>query len=104
VRIHLRIRSTIALLLLGSLTACDPGGEQLGQGYSRKDGFVYYEGKRIDQEIPHDLDFLESFLKRKLIPPTNVDAASFQVLSKQYSKDRNTVYYRWIRGRVRLLR
>jgi hypothetical protein len=95
------IRSTAFLLLL-CLTGCslhtESGGEQLGQGYSRKDGFVYYDGKRIDQQTPHDLDFLESFLRRKLIIPTNVDAASFQVLSKQYSKDKNTVYYRWIRG------
>lgn len=96
------IKTGIALLLLASLTECTvragSGAEELGHGYSRKDGSVYYAGKRIDQDVPHDLAFLERFLRRKLTIPTNVDAASFQVLSKQYSKDKGKVYYRWVRG------
>ena len=94
-----RIAMAILLIILsGCSIHNDSEAEQLGHEYSRKDGFILYQGKRIDEEIPHDLDFLKGFLRRKLITPQNVDATSFKVLSKQYSKDKNTVYYRWIRG------
>ena len=95
------IKTGIALPLLASLTGCSgrtgSGAEELGYGYSRKDGSVYYTGKRINQDVPQDLAFLERFLRRKLTIPTNVDAARFQVLSKQYNKNKDRVYYRWVR-------
>lgn len=72
--------------------------EKLGYNYSRDKDFVYYKGKRIDTTIPHDIEFLRGFLNRSLIIPTDIDHASFKPLSEQYSKDKNKVYYRWIRG------
>jgi len=88
----------VALLcLLASPMGCS-AAEDLGHGYTRKGEHIFYAGKRIDQEVPHDLDFLKSFLKRELTIPKAVDAVSFEALSKDYSKDQSKVYYRWIRG------
>ena len=79
---------------------CAPGtiGEPLGHGYSREGPFILYEGKRIDNEVPHDLDFLRRFLGRELTIAKDIDAASFEALSSKYSKDESKVYYRWTRG------
>ena len=72
--------------------------EELGYYYSRDKEFIYYRGKRIDSTIPHDIDFLRKHLDRNLTIPTDVDSVSFMPLSDQYSRDKNKVYYKWIRG------
>jgi len=97
--IPLFIGRMVALFcLLVSLMGCS-SAEDLGHGYTRKEGHILYSGKRIDQEVPHDLDFLKTFLNRELTIPETVDAASFEALSRAYSKDKSKAYYRWIRGR-----
>ena len=72
--------------------------EKLGYNYNRDLDFVYYRGERIDQTTPKDIEFLRSYLKRPLVTPANADCRSFEPLSEQYSKDKNRVYFRWIRG------
>lgn len=85
--------------LVTTMTMIGCTGEDLGHGYSRKEGFVYYKGKRIDKEGAHDLDEFAVIARRKLTLANNVDAASFKALSHDYSKDKNKVYYKWISGR-----
>jgi len=70
--------------------------EDLGKGYSRKGEFIFFKGKRIDQEGAHDIDKFSRAARQKLTLCSNVDAASFEVLSEQYTKDKNKVYYKWI--------
>tara|TARA_B110000495_G_scaffold165294_1_gene151055 strand:- start:537 stop:1718 length:1182 start_codon:yes stop_codon:yes gene_type:complete len=86
------------LLILCSLLlfAAVCGAKDLGEGYSRDGEFIFFEGKRIDQEGAHDIDKFSRAVGRKLTLCSNVDAASFQVLSEEYTKDKNKVYYKWI--------
>jgi hypothetical protein len=76
--------------------AAECTAEDLGKGYSRKGGFVFFEGKRIDQEGAHDIKKFSRAAGRKLTLCSKVDAASFEVLSEEYTKDKNKVYYKWI--------
>ena len=88
-----------ALLACMLLTTVGCTGEDVGHGYSRKAEFILYKGKRIDKEGAHDLDEFAVVARRELTLATNVDAASFEALSPDYSKDKNKVYYKWISGR-----
>ena len=90
--------SFLALILLDSGCNSRTVGEPLGHGYSREGQFICYDGKRVNMEVPKDLDFLKSFLGRELTIAKDVDAASFEALSSKYSKDQFKVYYRWTRG------
>lgn len=69
--------------------------EPLGFGYGRKDGYVYFEGLRIDRAGREDIAEFSRFIERDLTLCSDVDAASFVALSEPYTKDRNTVYYKW---------
>jgi hypothetical protein len=51
---------------------------------------------RIDQAGPETLDGFQRTLGRWLVLANDVDAASFVALSPEYSKDKNTVYHKWI--------
>ncbi len=62
----------------------------LGHGYTRQGDSLFLEGRRIDDA---SLRTDHHFQRRGLTPADSVDAASFQVLSQQFSKDRNFVYY-----------
>ena len=88
----------LALLIFASGCTSQTAREQVGHGYSREGHFIFYGDRRIDTEIPKDLDFLRSFLGRELTIARDIDAASFEALSNKYSKDKFNVYYRWIRG------
>ena len=70
--------------------------EDLGKGYSHKGEFIFFKGKRIDQEGAHDIDKFSRAARQKLTLCSNVEAVSFKVLSEQYTKDENMVYYKWI--------
>lgn len=83
------------LLTISLISGC---GENLGEGYSRKGEFIYYKGKRIDKSGANDISEFAVIARRKLTLCSNVDAASFEVLSQDYTKDKNKVYYKWISG------
>ena len=70
--------------------------EDLGRGYSREGKSILFEGKRIDQEGKLDIDRFSKAVGRQLTLCSEVDAASFQVLSEEYTKDKDKVYYKWI--------
>ncbi|MGB0580932.1 MAG: DKNYY domain-containing protein [Limisphaerales bacterium] len=89
------VASCLLLLLVGCSHRPD---EDLGHGYGRTGKFIYFNGKRIDQEGAHDLAEFAVAVRHKLTLATGVDAASFKALSKNYSRDQNKVYYRWISG------
>jgi hypothetical protein len=76
--------------------AQDNKEEKLGHGYTRKAGHIYFEGRRIDQEGRHDIDRFAKAVGHPLTLCKDVDAASFAALSRDYTKDKNKVYYRWI--------
>ena len=90
-----RTRFSIFLFCFAFLAA-ECTAEDLGKGYSRKGGFVFFEGKRIDQEGAHDIKKFSRAAGRKLTLCSKVDAASFEVLSEEYTRDKNKVYYKWI--------
>jgi hypothetical protein len=68
----------------------------LGHGYSRLGAYIYFGGVRIDQAGQGTLRGFERHLGRRVKPARGVDAASFVPLSEEYSRDKNTVYYKWI--------
>ena len=74
----------------------DEAGEDLGKGYSRRGEFIYFNGKRIDRAGAHDIDEFAKAVGYKLTLCKDVDAASFEVLSREYTRDKNKVYYKWI--------
>lgn len=90
------LRFVIPVCILSTTVGCM--GEDLGHGYSRKGEFIYHKSKRIDKEGAHDLDEFAVAARRKLTLANNVDAASFEALSVDYSKDQKKVYYKWISG------
>ena len=92
---NLHTRFSIFLFCFAFLAA-ECTAEDLGKGYSRKGGFIFFEGKRIDQEGAHDINKFSRAAGRKLTLCSKVDAASFEVLSEEYTKDKNKVYYKWI--------
>ena len=71
-----------------------PPLEDLGHGYARQGRSILFSGKRIDQEGAHDIERFAKAAGKKLTLCNNVDAASFQPLSEEYSKDINKVYYK----------
>jgi hypothetical protein len=84
------------ILFCFAFLAAECTAEDLGKGYSRKGGFIFFEGKRIDQEGAHDIKNFSRAAGRKLTLCSKVDSASFEVLSEEYTKDKNKVYYKWI--------
>jgi hypothetical protein len=70
--------------------------EVLGHGYSRKGGFIYFDGQRIDQAGKDDVKEFAQSVGRELTLCHDVDAASFKALSEEYTKDKNKAYYKWI--------
>ena len=68
----------------------------LDYGYSRRGNFIYFRNQRIDEAGSHDIDDFAVAVRHKLKLASDVDAESFTVLSREYSKDRNKVYYMWI--------
>lgn len=92
-------RLLLSIVLVGMLTiTLGCSGEDLSHGYTRRGELIYYKGKRIDKEGAHDLAEFVAAAQRKLALASNVDAASFEALSYDYSKDKNKVYYKWISG------
>ena len=87
--------ATLCLLLLAPL-GC--GGNSLGNGYSRKGENTYFRGKRIDRAGAHDIKEFAVIVRHPLKLCSDVDAASFRVLSQDYTADKNKVYYKWISG------
>ena len=79
----------------GKLTEKKPEGA-LDHGYSRRGKFIYFRNKRIDEAGSHDIDDFAVAVRHKLKLASDVDADSFQVLSREYTKDKNKVYYKWI--------
>ena len=73
-----------------------PDQRSLGHGYSRHGDYIYFEGVRIDQAGRETLEGFQRTLGRRIVLANDVDAASFIALSEEYSKDRDTVYYKWI--------
>lgn len=69
---------------------------RLGEGYSQRGESIYFNGQRIDQAGSRDIDDFAKAVGHKLKLCTDVDADSFEVLSREYTRDRNKVYYKWI--------
>lgn len=74
----------------------EPKPIQLGHGYERRGDYIYFNAQRIDQAGRVDLDRFQRTLGRRVKPANDIDAASFEVLSEQYTKDQFAVYYKWI--------
>ena len=82
----------------------DVTAEDLGFGYVRRGERVYFEGggktgmwsTRIDKPSSRNTDGFSDALGRKLRVCTSPDAASFEALSEEYTRDKNMVYYKWI--------
>lgn len=70
--------------------------EDIGFGYQRIGSNILFAGKRIDKEGLHDIDDFAKAVGRPLVVCQDVDASSFQALSEEYTKDKNSVYYKWI--------
>jgi hypothetical protein len=76
--------------------ADEPEPIRLGHGYERRGDFIYFNDERIDQAGRADLHRFEQRLGRRVQPANDIDVASFEVLSEQYTKDEFAVYYKWI--------
>ncbi|MGF1633355.1 MAG: DKNYY domain-containing protein [Phycisphaerae bacterium] len=70
--------------------------ESLGHGYSRRGNYIYFDGLRIDQAGRETLERFQRPMGRELVLAHDVDAASFVPLSPDYTRDKQTVYYKWI--------
>lgn len=66
---------------------------QLEHGYSRIGKYVLFEGKRIDLEGASTL--MAALRQPQLKLASNPDGETFEVLSEEYTKDKNMVYYKW---------
>ncbi len=92
-----RSKFVICMFSLAATCFAQAGrAEDLGHGYSRDGDVIFFEGKRIDQEGVDDIQRFASAVGHKLTLCSKVDAASFEVLNEQYSKDKNKVYYKWV--------
>lgn len=72
--------------------------ELLGHGYSREGDHILFDAKRIDDKEGADLFKRVAGIVGSAGPTkraTVVDAASFKALSEEYTKDKNTVFYKW---------
>ena len=87
---------SIAWVWPSAFVADESKDEKLGHGYSRKGGHILFEGQRIDEAGRHDIDRFAKTVGYPLTLCKDVDAPSFVALSRDYSKDKNKVYYRWI--------
>src|SRR5690606_26296548 len=65
--------------------ADEPESSQLGHGYERRGDSIYFDGKRIDRAGRAELDYFERWLERAVQPANEVDAASFEALSDEYT-------------------
>ena len=70
--------------------------ELLGHGYSRQGDHIFFAGERIDEAGRDTLEAFARVFGRPLVLAHDVDAATFVALSAQYSKDKDTVYFKWI--------
>lgn len=80
--------------------------EDLGFGYVRRGDHIHFisdaktgtgtEGTRIDRPSQENIDGFSRALSHKIKVCQSPDAASFKPLSEEYSRDKNTVYYKWI--------
>ena len=86
----------ICLFLTNAEALWAQNDKALKHGYTRQGDFIFLKGERIDQAGKKDIDQFSRAAGRKLILCSDVDAASFQVLSEEYTKDKNKVYYKWI--------
>ena len=91
---------TIALLS----SSRDVVAEELGFGYHRRDQHIHFEGggrtgtdsTLIDQPSRMNVDGFSRALGRKPSVCKALDAATFEPLSEEYSRDKDMVYYKWI--------
>ena len=74
----LHTRFSIFLFCFAFLAA-ECTAEDLGKGYSRKGGFVFFEGKRIDQEGAHDIKKISPSAISFLVSHSQNACASFQL-------------------------
>lgn len=91
----------ISLTVLGISPGTDSStatsdAQSLGHGYQRSGGHILFKGKRIDREGRRDIDEFARDVGHPLTLCRDVDAASFEPLSEEYSKDKHRVYYKWI--------
>ncbi len=78
--------------------------EDLGFGYDRRGNHIYFTnttsrnsvGTRIDNPPNAVLRTFESLLGSQLVPCKSLDAATFEALSEEYTRDKNKVYFKWI--------
>ncbi len=70
--------------------------QSLGHGYARRGNFIFLNGQRIDQAGKSTLRDFVRIMERPLQLADDVDAASFVVLSEEYAKDKNNIYYKWV--------
>lgn len=69
----------------------------LAHGYATQGEHVLFEGSRIDRKGIWDFGrFRKTLRQLDLDMASNPDAATFEVLSVEYTKDQKMVYYRWI--------
>lgn len=105
------IRLPSAVLLaccVAVLSVLTPGVQAqtpLGHGYTRDGDHIHFEGggatgpnggTRIDAPSKENINGFQRAMGRKLTLCTNLDAATFEPLSVEYSRDRDRVYYKWI--------
>jgi hypothetical protein len=78
--------------------------EELGFGYVRRGAKIHFEGggrtgadsTRIDEPSRENIAGFGHALGRPIRVCSSLDAASFEPLSVEYSRDKNHVYYKWI--------
>lgn len=106
-RCSIRIAAACALVMLGC--GHSAAEEDLGHGYVRRGEAIHFEGggltggnetggggTRIDQASDYEINQFRMVLRRRIVPCRSPDAASFVAMSEEYTRDKKTVYYKWI--------
>ena len=90
----MRLKEALPFVFSTIALAAEP--VDLGHGYTRNRDVILFDGQPIEETGRDDLPKLSRSIGKRLTLCHDVDAASFVALSEEYSKDRNTVYYKWV--------
>ncbi|OUT53907.1 MAG: hypothetical protein CBB71_23525 [Rhodopirellula sp. TMED11] len=99
-------RAVVCVCLTGVLCPLVDAEDNLGLGYVRRGDAIHFvggeknantgEGTRIDQPGKGVIFGFRRAMTRPVKLCAAPDAASFEVLSEEYTRDKNKVYYKWI--------
>jgi hypothetical protein len=78
--------------------------EELGFGYTKRGEEIHFDNgrlqlmtsTRVDRPSPENVKGFSRALGRNITVSQTLDVASFEVLSEEYSRDKNRVFYKWI--------